>query len=437
MSSSEFSDTATEYTVSGNDSVTACFTDENICGTGASCVVYQMRIDGLKVAVKRLRREFISHPAYVASYRKEYAVGVRLKHLALPTYRQLIVTGDDIYIVMEYIDGIPLDEFAGTSEGREYLENPANVRKLFSQLVDVVGYLHRSGVMHCDIKPGNIMIRRTDRSMMLIDLDKCYSDTLDLTHGGTRGASEPLPDGAVPVVRKDLLAIGSIYDFLVKSVAGFPVRKFVRFRKACEANNVTAETLQHLLEKKRSGSMSIVLSAIIVGLAIVGISYLVYNKHDNTDGKMKTMESPADNTSTHVATPYEADEPSKASITDVNIPAQESGSEDVNRNVIVYTAPDFEIDIDGHMTDFFKEADAASAKVKGGGVSVNELDELSTTVSTTYGNCLIKTKQYYKDKYKDKEPVDVEFAINSATIKSRSYQKLVEFATLVTDSISK
>lgn len=84
------------------------FSADNICGEGGACIVYGMNLDGLRVAVKRLREDLRTLPGYAASYRKEFQIGQRLKHYALPTYRQLHDEIEDVYIVMDYVDGVSL-----------------------------------------------------------------------------------------------------------------------------------------------------------------------------------------------------------------------------------------------------------------------------------------------------------------------------------------
>lgn len=195
------------------------FTAENICGKSASCIVYQMRRQGLRVAVKRLKAEYCTEPTHVNSYRKEYQLGEQLKHDALPVYRDMHEDVNEVYIVMDFVDGISLSDFLETEAGKEYLRNAENVKRFLTQLLDVVTYLHRSGVIHCDIKPANTMLRHSDRGVMLLDMDKCYSDSLDRTHGGTAFICDPLDNGDKPTVAKDFSAIGNLIDYIAQMSA--------------------------------------------------------------------------------------------------------------------------------------------------------------------------------------------------------------------------
>lgn len=49
-------------TSKGENTIDNGFSDENICGEGASGIVYSIRLNGLRVAIKRLRKEFRTNP---------------------------------------------------------------------------------------------------------------------------------------------------------------------------------------------------------------------------------------------------------------------------------------------------------------------------------------------------------------------------------------
>lgn len=220
---------------------------ENICGVGASCSVYSGYVKGLKVAIKRLKEEYLTNPLYVEAFRKEFQIGRRLKHESLPVYRAFRADLDEVYIVMDFIDGCSVMDFMETAEGRDWFSKRENVGRFLRQLLGGIGYLHRSGVIHCDLKPANIMLRHSDRRVVLIDLDKSYSDTFDRTHGGTPGSSDPLRCGLKPTVNKDFTAIGNLIGWLGSRADDFPIRWFKEFCNECGKPDATYERLSALL----------------------------------------------------------------------------------------------------------------------------------------------------------------------------------------------
>ena len=261
------------------DSVPFYLNDENVCGEGATCHVYRKHLNGMQVAVKRLKSEFTSNPTYVAAYRKEFQIGQRLKHDALPTYREFKEDSLGIYIVMDYVDGISLEDFIHISEGQEYFRSWDNVRSFFKQLLSVVGYLHRCGVIHCDIKPANIMLRHIDLGVMLLDLDKAYSDVLDTSHGGTVSVSAPLSYGEKPTAQKDFVAVGKVMDCIAAAVTGFPRLRFRKFRNDCLSGTASIDSLTHKLQG--SSGKWLWRIAVVVFMSVAGI--LIVSKMN--DGK--------------------------------------------------------------------------------------------------------------------------------------------------------
>ena len=73
------------------------------------------------------------------------------------------------YLVMEYEEGLPLSELlrAREKEGRPFGEE--DLRKVMVPLLEGLRQVHEAGVLHRDIKPGNILVRRKDERPVLID----------------------------------------------------------------------------------------------------------------------------------------------------------------------------------------------------------------------------------------------------------------------------
>ncbi|KAJ6538799.1 kinase-like domain-containing protein [Mycena vulgaris] len=79
-------------------------------------------------------------------------------------------------IVMEYVDGINLEEFLWNQRNPQKTRpnlriNELQAKELIYQICDAVAYMHGKGVAHCDLKPNNILIAGKERPMIkLVDL---------------------------------------------------------------------------------------------------------------------------------------------------------------------------------------------------------------------------------------------------------------------------
>lgn len=160
---------------------------------GSTCDAYECVIQRRRVFVKRLKPEFRGNPLYLAAFDKEYDLGVRLNHPSLPHY---VAMGED-YLVMDYVEGDTLGELI--RRGDERLKDKRFVNRLLGELIDVVEYLHRNQVVHCDIKPDNIIVSPYDNQpLTLVDFDKAYSAWLSDTAGNpAKYDCETCSDGQV------------------------------------------------------------------------------------------------------------------------------------------------------------------------------------------------------------------------------------------------
>ena len=114
-------------------------------------------------------------------------------------------------IVMEYIEGRTLDHFLA--------ENPTPTvrRRIFEELLSVVDYPHKRGIVHNDLKPENILITRSGDRLKLIDFGLSDNDAQLLrTPGCTPAYASPeLLSGALqPDLRSDIYSIGRLMQLI-------------------------------------------------------------------------------------------------------------------------------------------------------------------------------------------------------------------------------
>lgn len=151
-------------------------------------------------------------PQARAMLRREYELSIgcdhpHLVHVYLFEEKSPVGPG----IIMEYIEGRTLDRFLA--------ENPAPAvrRRIFEELLSVVDYLHKRGIVHNDLKPENILISRNGDRLKLIDFGLSDNDAQLLrTPGCTPAYASPeLMSGALqPDLRSDIYSIGRLMQLI-------------------------------------------------------------------------------------------------------------------------------------------------------------------------------------------------------------------------------
>lgn len=195
---------------------------ERALGEGGMGVVYlARRADGAyeqQVALKVLRGD-LPGTAFAAHFKRERNILARLQH---PGIARLLDAGTTpegtLYFVMEYVAGEAVTAWV------EHYRPPIDARlALFLDVLDAVQFAHRNLVIHCDLKPGNILVDR-DRKARLLDFgiarllagpavgDVTGGEALALT---PQYAAPELLRGEAPTIASDIYSLGAIlYEML-------------------------------------------------------------------------------------------------------------------------------------------------------------------------------------------------------------------------------
>ena len=189
-------------------------------GRGAMGVVYEAYDPMIKrrVALKTIRGDQLTGEdaaTVVARFRREAQAAGRLNHPNIVSIYDFDEDEGTSFIAMEYVEGRDLKT---AFEGHERFAN-AEIVRIMSQILDALGYSHRQGVIHRDIKPGNVFLQE-DGTVKVADFGIAHIESSSLTQVGsvmgTPSFMSPEQIQGLPVDgRSDLFAAGVIlYQFL-------------------------------------------------------------------------------------------------------------------------------------------------------------------------------------------------------------------------------
>nr|AAN32717.1 protein kinase SNF [Colletotrichum gloeosporioides f. sp. malvae] len=132
----------------------------------------------IPVAVKLIKRDSVgNNPSRLAKIYREIAILRGISHPNIVRLHEMVETERHIGIILEYASGGELFDYI---LNHRYLKDNA-ARRLFAQLVSGVGYLHKKGIVHRDLKLENLLL---DRNRNIIITDFGFANTFDGTRKG-------------------------------------------------------------------------------------------------------------------------------------------------------------------------------------------------------------------------------------------------------------
>ena len=190
-------------------------------GTGGMADVYiaeDLRLHR-KVAVKILRSDLARDPAFVARFKKEALAAGGLNNPGIVAVFDSGEDGPNSYIVMELVKGHTL---------RQVLQSDAVISQdeavqIVTEILEALEYSHEEGIIHRDIKPGNIMITESGKvkvmdfgiARALDDIGATMTNTWSVV-GTAQYLSPEQATGDSADARSDIYSVGCLmYELLV------------------------------------------------------------------------------------------------------------------------------------------------------------------------------------------------------------------------------
>ncbi|MBW3548488.1 MAG: Stk1 family PASTA domain-containing Ser/Thr kinase [Actinobacteria bacterium] len=134
------------------------------------------------VALKVLFPEFATDPSFVQRFRREARAAANLSHPNIVSVYDWGEEDGTYFIVMEYVEGRSLAQII-RDEGRLHPDRAADVT---SDIAAALGFAHRNGVVHRDVKPGNVIISPSGQVKVAdFGIARAISTQENLTQAGT------------------------------------------------------------------------------------------------------------------------------------------------------------------------------------------------------------------------------------------------------------
>ncbi len=184
-------------------------------GSGGMAAVYKAQdlLLGRLVAIKILHEGLTEDEAFLTAFQREAHAAANLAHPNIVTVHDVGQDGNRFYIVMEFVEGRTLKQIVlgGGGSGRPLPINRA--LDLTIQICAGIGYAHRAGLVHCDVKPHNMLVTSDDRVKVTdFGIARAMTEVTTQRQGQVWGTPQYFaPEqatGQAPTPASDVYAIG-------------------------------------------------------------------------------------------------------------------------------------------------------------------------------------------------------------------------------------
>jgi serine/threonine protein kinase len=192
-------------------------------GKGGMAFVYHARDLMLErdVAIKLLREDYSKDPVFQERFRQEARAAANLSHPNIVTVHDFGLDQGKLFIVMEFVPGMDLKTMI--QERGRFTQDEA--LPLIIQACAGIGYAHRAGLVHCDVKPQNLLVM-PDLRLKVTDFGIARAlatihpeEQADVVWGSPQYFSPEQAAGLAPSPASDVYSLGVIlFEMLTGSL---------------------------------------------------------------------------------------------------------------------------------------------------------------------------------------------------------------------------
>jgi eukaryotic-like serine/threonine-protein kinase len=208
---------------------------QELLGKGGMASVFRATDTMLErdVALKILKSDYTKSPAFRERFRQEAKAAANLHHPNIVTVHDFGYDSPRLYIVMEYVKGKDLNSIM-----KEHVQlKTYTAIKLAIEACKGIGYAHRAGLVHCDIKPHNFLVdvnwrlKVTDfgiaRAMASIDSE----EESKMVWGSPQYFSPEQATGMPPSPASDVYSLGVVLYLMTTGKLPFTAKSSVELAR--------------------------------------------------------------------------------------------------------------------------------------------------------------------------------------------------------------
>lgn len=189
-----------------------------LVGGGGMADVYKAKdlLLDRPVAVKILHEQFRRDEEFIEKFHKEAQAAARLSHPNIVNIYDVGISGEEHYIVMEYVPGTTLKELIQQKQRIE----PAEALAITREIAEALAHAHENGLVHCDIKPHNILMQGgTHAKVADFGISRAVTESTMTYSGNVIGSvhyfSPEQAKGAMITPKSDVYSLGVVlYEML-------------------------------------------------------------------------------------------------------------------------------------------------------------------------------------------------------------------------------